>query len=69
MGNHLETRLRRLEAATAGTGRMHVIPCQVDEAEDAAQTRYVADTGAAIGPNDMVVILQRFGDGREAERA
>lgn len=66
---NLSKRVGKLEAATAGTGRMHVIPCRVDETEDAAQARYRADTGAAIGSNDLVVMIQRFGDGREAGRA
>lgn len=61
---NLSKRVEKLETATTGAGRMHVIPCQVDETEDAAQARYVAETGATIGPRDMVVMIQRFGDGR-----
>lgn len=61
---NLSKRIGKLEAVTTGTGRMHVIPCRVDETEDAAQARYMAETGATIGPRDMVVVLQRFGDGR-----
>ena len=61
---NLSKRIEKLEVATAGAGRLHVIPCRVDETEDAAQARYRADTGAAIGSNDLVVVLQRFGDGK-----
>lgn len=62
---NLSKRVGKLEAATAGAGRMHVLPCQVDETDDAAQARYEAETGVTIGPRDMVVVLQRFGNGRE----
>ncbi len=61
---NLSKRVEKLETATVGAGRMHVIPCLVGETEGAAQARYVAETGATIGPRDMVVVLQRFGDGR-----
>lgn len=62
---NLSKRVEKLETATAGAGRMHVIPCRVDETEEVAQARYVEETGVTIGPRDMVIVLQRVGDGRE----
>lgn len=67
---NLSKRIGKLEAATAGTGRTHAIPWRVGtETEAEAEARYLTETGATIGPNDMVVMLQRFGDGRETARA
>ena len=61
----LSKRIEKLEAVTAEAEQMHVIHCQVGESDEAAQVRYLAETGAVIMPRDMVVMLQHFGDDGE----
>ena len=57
----LERRVEKLETSAAGAG-MHIIPWQLEtETEDAAQARYVAETGSTIGPRDMLVMIKKFG--------
>jgi hypothetical protein len=54
----LDRRVARLEGASAGPARMHVITIGVNGDEDAAVARLLPDGRAA----DIVVIVRRFAD-------